>query len=54
MLLSVFKDTGDTVDSLLEMVQKTLDKSSESLTKTEDTINAVTGSADHLGASLSV
>ena len=53
MLLSVFKDTGDTVDSLLEMVQKTLDKSSESLTKTEDTINAVTGSADHLGASLS-
>ena len=31
MLLSVFKDTGDTVDSLLEMVQKTLDKSSESL-----------------------
>lgn len=51
-LLGVFQDTGKTVDSLLTMVQKTLDRSAESLSKTEDTVNAVTGSADSLGASL--
>ena len=51
-VLSVFDDTGETIDSLLEMLRKTIQKTEENLGNTGDTVQSVTGAADHLGDSL--